>query len=1276
MRTPIDIPHRLLISGPNGGGLALVSRSQLAVLGLGNATGLAVSDGTVAWCAQDDGANRIQVLRDGVLRTLVVSESALDLHDLLADPGGDGYRVVATEENAVLHLGRDGGRARRAFSEAPDSWHLNSLAWHQGRLLASHFGRFDTHRGYKGRTRAAGEVIDVGTGEVVVSGLSQPHSLVSVGDELWLCSSETSELWVTRDGERLRSVVLPGYTRGLVVADGKVYVGLSRSRNEPLSAEGRRFETAVVAVLDRADLSVLGFVPLPWPEIYDIRVLGDDALAESLLVLSLDRAERRRPAEPVVVPAPVPATEIVAPLLAALRDEGQSIRKQSTAILDAISDDIRRMQAVTAQAQASATELASQAEFGRSLGPQLDTALARHAELQATCGTLLARGEALHARADALQERVDALQAANGSLQSKADTLQATWDLLQANHAELRARHEALQAGSDALQARHHALEASGALLQSRHDALQSEHAALQSQHAALVASRQSLEASHAALLQARTRLEAGLADERRAREQLQSERDALAADADASHRALAAARHEIEALNDVAAQLAAVRTSLSWRLTRPLRVGARILRGQWGAGESDKIRRLLRGAVARAPLLGEETRHRMLERTLPRHPCQVTDLPTQAHAPMITLAPEANGLPDIFVWAVIDWHFRFQRPQHLARALAEKGHRVFYLSNNLADSADPGFRVCPLDDSGRLFQVHLNLQASPAIYYAMPDAAQVEALRASLGELLAWTGTRSSISLVQHPFWSPLVRALPSARVVYDCMDHHGGFENNAGEILVAESRLVADADLVIVTSGWLEQEVGPRARAVATVRNGCEHCFFRDPPAEVFRDEAGRRVIGYFGAIAEWFDLALVREVAIAHPDALVLLVGNDTVGAGAALADLPNVRLTGEVRYDELPYWVHGFDVCLLPFRVIPLTEATNPVKVYEYLAAGKPVVAVDLPEMGQFDGLVHVATDAAGYVQAVSQALAEPGDPAPRQAFAAGQTWLHRADALDAALAALPEPRVSVVVLTYNNLAFTEACLDSIELYSDYPDLEVIVVDNASSDGSREWLRDWQRAPSAAGHQRRLFLNEDNLGFSAGNNVGLRAATGDVLVMLNNDTYVTPGWVRGLCNHLRQDPGLGLLGPVTNNIGNEARIEIHYADMAGMIAEARKYTGRHPGRRLPIRTAAFFCVAMRRDVYERIGDMDEAFGVGFFEDDDYCRRIEQAGLAVACAEDVFIHHHLSASFDALKAETRKALFDANKAIYEAKWGPWQPHAYRPDPAAHREFAGPGC
>ena len=728
----------------------------------------------------------------------------------------------------------------------------------------------------------------------------------------------------------------------------------------------------------------------------------------------------------------------------------------------------------------------------------------------------------------------------------------------------------------------------------------------------------------------------------------------------------LSAVRAQYDWLRLEARTLAYVVRSRSWRWTKPLRAAMRLVRGDWGAHESAILKSLARRALVRLPGLSKATRAKLIEQSLPMGSRAIapSSLPDQALATAMHLAPAVEGRADVFIWAVIDWHFRMQRPQHLARSLAARGHRVFYMSNNFVDSAAPGFHVDPLDESGRLFQVHLKQDGAPAIYFGLPDEKQSQALHASLAELLAWTDTRASISLVQHPYWRPLLRSLPNARLVYDCMDHHGGFENNAKCVLEAEGAIIRDADLVIVTSSWLEGEIAPIARASAMVRNAGEYEFFSAVPDEVFRDARSRQVIGYYGAIAEWFDLDLIRNLALALPDVLVLLVGSDTAGAAAALSDVPNVEFTGEVPYSRLPYYLHAFDVALLPFKVIPLTLATNPVKVYEYLAAGKPVVTVDLPEMVQFEGLVKVAS-ADGFVEAVAEQLAGEPDPAQvaaRRTFAAGQTWDHRAASLDDALALIEEPAVSVVVLTYNNLAYTKACLFSIEAYSDYPALEIIVVDNASSDGSPEWLRHWTDEPSAAGHRRRLVLNEENLGFSAGNNVGLAAATGEVLILLNNDTYVTPGWVRTLCAHLRRDPRLGLVGPITNNIGNEARIEIQYSDMVEMIHKAGQYTRAHAGRSIPLHNAAFFCVAMPREVYQRVGPMDEDFGVGFFEDDDYCRRVHLEGYQVACAEDVFVHHHLSASFDSLGAERKKVLFEKNKAIYEAKWGAWTPHVYR--------------
>lgn len=363
---------------------------------------------------------------------------------------------------------------------------------------------------------------------------------------------------------------------------------------------------------------------------------------------------------------------------------------------------------------------------------------------------------------------------------------------------------------------------------------------------------------------------------------------------------------------------------------------------------------------------------------------------------------------------------------------------------------------------------------------------------------------------------------------------------------------------------------------------------------------------------------------------------------------------------MQYDQLPGHLETFDVCMIPFHIIPLTEHTNPVKAYEYLSAGRPVVATAMPEVRLMEPYVHVADDRTQFVKLLATAVSEVGDAAlarQRREWAGQHSWAARAAQIEQAVAQRT-PRVSVVVLCFNNLAFTRACLDSLDRLTGYPDWELVVVDNASTDDTADFLREW----ASERDQVKLVLNEDNLGFAGGNNSGLAAASGDFLVMLNNDTYVTKGWLLSLIRHLRDNPSLGLVGPVTNNIGNEAKVDLAYDDMEQMQEAARHYTSHRFRQLLRVPTVAFFCVAMSREVYEKVGGLDEAFGVGFFEDDDYCRRVKLAGFDIAIAEDVFVHHHLSASFDALGAARKQELFEKNKAIYEAKWGTWTPHVYR--------------
>jgi GT2 family glycosyltransferase len=171
-----------------------------------------------------------------------------------------------------------------------------------------------------------------------------------------------------------------------------------------------------------------------------------------------------------------------------------------------------------------------------------------------------------------------------------------------------------------------------------------------------------------------------------------------------------------------------------------------------------------------------------------------------------------------------------------------------------------------------------------------------------------------------------------------------------------------------------------------------------------------------------------------------------------------------------------------------------------------------------------------------------------------------------------------------------------------------------------------------------------------------------AQGDYLVILNNDIIVGPGWLRGMRRHLEVNPQLGILCPVTNNIGNEAQVALRGSSPAEVFESARHYTLGRAGKLLPLTIAAFFCVMMPRRVYAAIGGLDEQFVPGFFEDDDYCLRVKELGLTIGCAEDVFVYHELSASFDKLSVTRRQAVFERNKALFEQKWGTWKPHVYR--------------
>jgi GT2 family glycosyltransferase len=411
-------------------------------------------------------------------------------------------------------------------------------------------------------------------------------------------------------------------------------------------------------------------------------------------------------------------------------------------------------------------------------------------------------------------------------------------------------------------------------------------------------------------------------------------------------------------------------------------------------------------------------------------------------------------------------------------------------------------------------------------------------------------------------------------------------------------------------------------------------------------------RPVLGYVGVITDWFDVEMVAEAARLRPGWTFLLVGRVLDVDVGGLRGLRNVVLAGEQPYSALSSYTQLFDLCLIPHRRRPRTHAAGSVKFFEYLCLGKPVVASRLRWLEPWArrGLVSFAADGAGLVSRSERLLSADGPRAAarRRREAERQSWKRRYEDLWPHLAATFVP-ASVVIPVHDNLEGTRRCLESLFQHTSYPNYEVVVMDNGSRDATPAFLERLRRSES----RLRVIRHARILGFAAAANRGLRAARGRVLVLLNNDTVVTPGWLGGLIAHLL-DPRVGAVGPVTNRAGNQAQVDVDYPVTDGVAAFAAAFTARHGNQRLEVDRLSMFCLALPRAVYEEVGPLDERFSVGMFEDDDYARRIRATGRRLLCVSDVFVHHVGHGTFRLLGPDAFERAFRENRQRFEKKWG----------------------
>ena len=391
----------------------------------------------------------------------------------------------------------------------------------------------------------------------------------------------------------------------------------------------------------------------------------------------------------------------------------------------------------------------------------------------------------------------------------------------------------------------------------------------------------------------------------------------------------------------------------------------------------------------------------------------------------------------DVLCVSSIDWDDNWQVHQQLATTLAAQGDRVLFVENT-------GVRSPTWTDAPRIRRRLANWLRGPRgrrtgrerltvyaplvlpwPYARLATGVNRRVLQARVRtwrrrgparDLVVWT-------FLPTPLAVALIRALRPRLTVYHCVDDLASTSPAALRITTSEVGLLRTADLVFVTSEGLRARATRYRTQVALLPSAVDIEAFervRNDPAAVPSDLRGlpRPIVGYLGEVKRWIDRELLGAAAQRLPGVSFALIGPVRSDI-ARLASAPNVHVLGARPHAQIPAYLRGFDVALIPYRITPYTNHVHPAKLHEYLAMGLPVVSTPLPEIARLNAehgeLVTVAEGADAFCAAILRALdcPDPAAGARRVALARANSWTARfavmANLLEEAMASKDKAR---------------------------------------------------------------------------------------------------------------------------------------------------------------------------------------------------------------------------------------------------------------------------
>ena len=358
-------------------------------------------------------------------------------------------------------------------------------------------------------------------------------------------------------------------------------------------------------------------------------------------------------------------------------------------------------------------------------------------------------------------------------------------------------------------------------------------------------------------------------------------------------------------------------------------------------------------------------------------------------------LSPFALAVrPALICFSHLRWDFVLQRPQHLMSRLAAD-YRLFFWEEAI-----------PTDHHLPYLEFHAfegtTVQAiRPRVPARWSPEDQARALSDLLDQMMGLAGIHRPVLWFYTPMMWPIAAHVDAAAVVYDCMDELSAFRFAPPELTENEAALMAAADVVFTGGHSIYEAKADRHGNIHPFPSSVDTTHFARARAGLPEpgDQAGlpRPRLGYYGVIDERLDLGLIDALARAHPEWSIVMVGPLAKIAPEDLPRAPNIHWLGQRAYDQLPAYLSGWDVALMPFAMNEATRFISPTKTPEYLAGGLQVVSTPVRDVVRHYGdlsAVRIAGDAPGFVRACEEALASNARGQWREAadrMLADQSW---------------------------------------------------------------------------------------------------------------------------------------------------------------------------------------------------------------------------------------------------------------------------------------------